>query len=99
MLQVIISSMHKDKKDNLIHFKSKWNYPRTKVIRVPENLSDQLLEIAHKLDSKESIKDSDNSLLQVKVAKIIAKIDSKESGYKTNSASRLIAEIKTLLSE
>lgn len=99
MLQVINASMHKNKVDNLIYFKSKWNYPKTKVIRVPENIADQLLNIAHKLDDNESINDSTNSLVTAKLRELADRITNKESGYKSNSATKLINDIKQLINQ
>jgi CRISPR/Cas system CSM-associated protein Csm2 small subunit len=88
--------MHKNRNDNLIYFKSKWNYPITKVIRVPENLADQLLEIAHQLDNNKDIIIHQDSLVTEQLKKIFAKICNKESGYKSNSATKLINDIKQL---
>jgi hypothetical protein len=44
--------------------KSKWKHGKTKLIRVPEELADQILEYAHKLDEGaniESVTESESS--------------------------------------
>lgn len=88
----------KNKLDNLTPFKSNWNNPKTKTIRVPEYLANKLLEIAHKLDNDESINISDSSLVTNKLRVIIEKINNKERGYKNNAAVQLIKDLKELLS-
>jgi hypothetical protein len=88
--------MQKNQKDNLIYFKSKWNYPKTKVIRVPENLADQLLKIAYQLDNNKDIINQQDSLVTEQLKEIFIKICNKESGYKSNSATKLINDIKQL---
>ena len=91
--------MQKNKKDNLVYFKSKWNYPQTKVIRVPENLANKLLIIARQLDNEQNINTSQKSLVTSKLENIFIKIVNKESGYKNNSAGKLILDIKQLIKE
>lgn len=41
--------------------KPKWNHGKTKMIRVPESLAEDILEIAHKLDEGEAIESESNS--------------------------------------
>lgn len=87
--------MNKYNVKNLKPFKSTWKTKgKTKVIRVPEQLSDRILEIAHKLDN-ESLNNNDNfSLVTEKLKNIIKNIETKETGYKNNSAGKLINDLK-----
>jgi hypothetical protein len=50
-----------------------------------------------KLAKEYLIGQSDSSLITVKLKDIISKVDAKESGYKSNSASKLIAQLKDLI--
>jgi len=80
--------------------KSSWNYPKTVAIRVPENIKDNVLNYAKYLDSNSVNINSFNPTVQlIKIKSILAKIEKKESGYKTNSASKLIADLKQLINE
>lgn len=84
----------------LIPNKSPWNYPHTKVIRVPSNIADEVLMFAHKIDSKESENIEIKSTVTVdKLRLLLAKIESKESGYKANSATKLIKDLQSILIE
>jgi len=83
--------------NNLKPFKPKWKNTPTKAIRVPEKIADQLLEIAKRLDDNQEIDNSNNSIVQVKLREIIAKIDNEEKGYKRNSSGQLIKDIKSIL--
>ena len=78
------------------NFKRKWNDTKTKIIRVPVALSDEILDHAHRLDEGESIVTNDSELLN-DLKKLVTKIDNKQSGYKSNSASKLINELKELI--
>ena len=74
-------------------FKSKWNNGKTRTIRVPVRLADQVLDYAHQLDEGE-VK---NPLLLDKLTEIMNKIKNKEKGYKSNSAGQLLKDLKTLI--
>ncbi len=74
------------KQENHYHFKQKWNNP-TKTIRVPENFADELLAIARQFD---------NGSCQT-LTEILKKIENKEKGYRINSASQLIKDLKALI--
>lgn len=82
-------------------FKPKWNDTNTKLIRIPVALEKQVLDYAHQLDDgvthpPHSIVISD---LQEQLMKLMEKINDKEKGYKSNSASQLIKDLKDLLDE
>lgn len=82
--------------DNLKPFKSKWQNKPTKLIRIPEILEGEILAYAYQLDN--GINPS-QSLVTEKLREICNKIDSKEKGYKSNSASQLIRDIHQLINE
>ena len=86
--------MKKYNVNNLTPFKSKWNNKPTKLVRIPEVLTEQVLGYAHELDNN---KKNNSSLLQVKLEGLLMKVNAKEKGYKSNSASKLINELKQLL--
>ena len=85
--------MSKYNTQNLTPYKSKWKNGKTKLIRVPEVLADKILVLAHQLDDGINFNDSP---VTEKIKKIIDKIYRKEKGYKSNSASALIRELKAL---
>ncbi|WP_069791546.1 hypothetical protein A5482_015080 (plasmid) [Cyanobacterium sp. IPPAS B-1200] len=79
-------------------FKSKWNDTNTKLIRVPVALEKQVLDYAHQLDDgvtppPDSIVTND---FGEEFIKIMAKVNHQEKGYKSNSASQLIKDLKAL---
>ena len=80
--------------ENLTPYKSKWKNGKTKLIRVPESLADKILILAHQLDDGNNLQ---SSLVTERLKSIIAKINRKEKGYKSNSSSALIKELKELL--
>ncbi|WPF90506.1 hypothetical protein WEU38_18215 (plasmid) [Cyanobacterium aponinum AL20118] len=88
--------MHKYNLDNLKPFKSKWQNKPTKLIRIPERLEKEILAYAYQLDN--DINPS-QSLVTEKIKEISIKIDNKEKGYKSNSASQLIKDIQQLINE
>jgi len=81
-------------------FKSAWKHGKTKTIRVPIALADQILEYGYQLDSgkvppaNNAIASPDN--LSDRIAEILAKVEAKETGYKPNGATRLIKDLKNL---
>jgi len=81
-------------------FKSAWKHGRTKTIRVPIALADQILEYGYELDGGKvppgPIASPGNSTLGDRIADILAKVEAKETGYKPNGATRLIKDIKSL---
>jgi hypothetical protein len=78
--------------------KSHWNYPRTITLRIPENIKDKVLDYAKKLDNESLDSNPYNSTVTLEELRLIlSKINNKESGYKANSASKLISELKQLL--
>lgn len=86
-------SRKKNNTENLIPYKSKWKNGKTKLIRVPEVLADKILVLAHQLDdgiilTKSHVTENLNLLID--------KINRKEKGYKSNSASALIRDLKAL---
>lgn len=77
--------------------KSTWNYPKTVAIRVPENIRDDVINYAKDLDNKSFNNNNSISTVQlIKIELLLTKIKNKESGYKSNSASKLIADLKQL---
>ena len=79
-------------------FDKKWVHGKTRTIRVPVTLADQILDYAHDLDNGIDTKDSlDTTDLKQSLLDIITKIDNKEKGYKSNGSGQLIKDIKALL--
>jgi len=81
---------------NLHQFKPKWKNGKTTVIRIPEKFKYQTLTYVDQLDR--GIK-TDKSLVTAKLANLLQKIENKEKGYKSNSASALINDLKELIKE
>lgn len=78
--------------------KSPWNYPKTVAIRIPENIRNDVVNYAIDLDNKSFNNNSSISTVQlIKIKSILSKIERKESGYKPNSASKLITDLKQLI--
>ena len=88
--------MPKYNTQNLTPYKSKWKNGKTKLIRVPEVLAEQILDLAHQLDDNINNVKNYESLVTEKLKIIIDKINNKEKGYKSNSASALIRDLKAL---
>ena len=86
-------SRQKYNTENLIPYKSKWKNGKTKLIRVPEVLADKILVLAHKLDKGDKFY---YSPVTENLNLLIDKINRKEKGYKSNSASALIRDLKAL---
>ena len=85
--------MPKYNTQNLTPYKSKWKNGKTKLIRVPEVLADKILVLAHQLDDGIIL---NYSPVTEKIEIILDKINRKEKGYKSNSASALIRDLKAL---
>ena len=85
--------------DNLKKFKPTWQHGKTRTIRVPVALADKVLSYARTLDSGNvtSSRDTNDSLLAGKLSELLTKVDCKERGYKPNSSSRLIKDLRDLL--
>lgn len=84
--------------DNLsseYRFKGKWNKGGTTVVRVPESIKDEVLYYARMIDEDISPM---NEFLD-RLGGIVDKVDSKVTGYKSNSASQLIKDIRALLED
>lgn len=89
---------------NLTHgVKSKaWVNTPTIAIRIPEKYKDLVLDYTHLLDQNT---EEDNRTVQVisspdiinSLRLIVEKVNKKETGFRKNSASQLIGEIKLLL--
>lgn len=69
-----------------------WNSGETKPYRLPITLADRILEYARLLDSG----DNQSAIPADAIAAILTKIDQKLPGYRANSASQLIKDLKTL---
>jgi hypothetical protein len=79
-------------------YKPTWKHGKTKTIRVPIALADQILEYGYELDGGKvppasSIASPD---ISDRIAEILAKVEAKETGYKPNGATRLIKDLKSL---
>lgn len=82
---------------NLKPNKSHWNNRETTTIRIPKIFKQQLIKYAKKLDNqKESLMINDSTVTQ-ELKDILEKIDNKEKGYKSNSASKLINDLKFMI--
>ena len=80
--------------ESLKPYENKWRSGKTQTIRVPIVLAEQILIAAHKLDTDETLVTEDeiiNYLIELK-----AKIETKEAGYRANSASKLISALKVI---
>lgn len=83
-----------------------WNLGKTKVIRIPEAIADELMEIARHLDNgnkcllqgknenNNSHVTDDKTLIQIK--EILEKIENKEPGFKSNSFGQGIKKLKEI---
>jgi hypothetical protein len=81
---------------------TKWKNTPTKVVRIPTIFEPQILSFAEDLDNgrsfypeicnNRSVQNDCHSIL----LDILNKINNRESGYKANSASKLIADLKKL---
>lgn len=81
---------------NLKPNKSHWNNSETVTIRIPKVLKDKVIEYAKELDNEnKSLLDKYSTVTQ-ELKNILEKINSKEKGYRNNSASRLINELKLI---
>ena len=80
---------------NLLPYKPTWNSGATKTSRVPVALAEAVLEYARTLDNGEAIAPSPDNLSNL-IAAIVAKVNQKLPGYRANSASQLIKDLKTL---
>ena len=82
-------------------YKPTWKHGKTKTIRVPIALADQILEYGYQLDGSKvppannAIASPDN--LSDRIAEILAKVKAKETGYKPNGATRLIKDLRNLI--
>lgn len=83
--------------ENLHHFKkgmmSIWKNSDTTTIRIPKIFKNDILGYAHQLDNGVLQKNED---LKEKIISILDKVDKKEKGYKSNSCSSLIKELRKL---
>jgi hypothetical protein len=77
-------------------FESFWNNQPTKLIRVPENLADQIINYARQLDNQNNF---NNNHVTGKLKAIVEKIENQEKGYKSNSATALIKNLKKLMKD
>lgn len=78
---------------NLNHNKSHWNNSQTCVIRVPEKFKHEIIEYAKKLDNNYK---NDESITNDLIKDLLLKIDRKEKGYLSNSAGKLIKDIRAI---
>jgi hypothetical protein len=73
-------------------YKPVWNDKITKTIRVPVALADSILAYARALDSGEVPPDN----IKAALTTILTKVESKAPGYRANSASQLIKDLREL---
>lgn len=85
---------------------TKWKHTPTKAVRIPTIFESQILAIAQNLDNgisyaepcnNRNVQNNYHSILSDILEPILKKIENKESGYKANSASKLIADLKQLM--
>ena len=81
--------------EHLTPFKAVWKHGTTKTIRVPIALAEAVLEYARILDNGEAIAPSPDNLSNP-IAAIVAKVNQKLPGYRANSATQLIKDLKGL---
>lgn len=82
---------------NLKPNKSHWNNPETTTIRIPKIFKNQLIKYAKNLDNKKKTLRTNNSAVTQELENILEKINNKEKGYKSNSASKLINDLKFII--
>lgn len=87
------------KEDNLIKYsKTKWKGV-TKVVRIPVEFEQQIMDYAHMLEN--TPRGDMIDIKKVPVTDLLQglwrKISDKEKGYRSNSASKLIAELKEIM--
>jgi hypothetical protein len=81
-------------------YKTNWKHGKTKTIRVPIALADQILEYGYQLDggkvplANNAIALPDN--LSDRLGEILVRVQANETGYRKNSAARLIKDLKKL---
>ncbi|WP_083260488.1 hypothetical protein A5482_014815 (plasmid) [Cyanobacterium sp. IPPAS B-1200] len=83
-------------------FKSKWTSGKTKLIRVPEKIADQVLTVAYEIDQgkfQKSTSSKNYNLLFTQLEAIIEKVNNKEKGYKSNGSGQLLKELRELLNQ
>ena len=93
--------------ENLQPIHSKWLNDKTTTIRIPAVLKDDVLafakDIDHKYNEERIIKSYksdatiDMSSLLARLKIIVEKIETGQKGYKSNSASQLIKDLKNLV--
>jgi len=83
---------------NLKKYKSTWKSGKTRTVRVPVVLAEQVVHLARMLDNGIELTSLDTSESNLKgdLAIILDKVDNKEKGYKSNSSSRLINDLRGL---
>lgn len=81
---------------SLIHLPREWKNQPSIAIRIPQVFAERLKSLARKWDVQEDTEDLTDSELVEKIKVIIAKIENQEKGYRNNSASQLIKEVKSL---
>ncbi len=69
----------------------------TKAVRIPVDLIGIVKSLAVDYEKNNCIATIGQENLKPKLKEILAKVDQKEKGYKSNSAGQLIADLKTLL--
>ena len=97
LLNEILGKNNRGNEDTLVKFKSTWKNSPTKTIRVPEKIADIVLELARQIDRDGFVDNCKESLVTRQLRAIVDKIDNDEKGYRANSASRLIKELKSIL--
>jgi len=83
---------------NLKKFAPKWKHGKTQTIRVAIALADQILNYAKQIDNggnKTKSRDTEN--VKDSLIEILAKVEAREKGYKSNSATQLIRDLKDLI--
>lgn len=85
---------------NLKKYQPKWRHGKTRTIRVPIALAGEILDYAKKRDQGISEQNSlDTENIKDFLIEILAKVEAKEKGYKSNSATQLIRDLRTLIDD
>ncbi len=92
-------NMNPNSLNNLNKNYSKWNNPETVAVRVPKVLKDEILAYARELDNGNRNQADISLSTKHKLLTLLAKIENKEKGYKSNGSGQLIKDLKELINE
>jgi hypothetical protein len=78
-------------------YEGKWRSGKTQTIRVPIALAEEILDVARQMDAGNTPVTEDDIADNLRLLRM--KIDARVPGYKANSASKLIAALKIIISK